>query len=375
MGIVPTLHLGEQTISDDQGKAHALLETFFPPLPTIQDEPPRDHSLPDALPMELITEHEIETALMRMTPWKAPGPDALPVVVWQQTWPIVKHRVIENFQASLRFSYFPRAWKVAKIVVIPKGGRDPSLPKSYRPTSLLVTLGKVLEAVVANRISALVEKHQLLPPNHFGARRRRSCEQALNILIEKIHDAWRDGKVLSLVSFDVKGAYNGVDRSVLLRRLRERRIPEVLVRWVDSFCSSRRASIVVNAYQSEEMAIEHAGLPQGSPLSPILFLFLNANLVDVAITRRKGAIAFVDDYTGWTVGSSAEANTTVLQRKVIPRALEWAAQSGAAFEAEKTSLIHFTRNPRHCQLPAVPLLVNGATVAPAPEVKILGVIL
>ena len=75
------------------------------------------------------------------------------------------------------------------------------------------------------------------------------------------------------------------------------------------------------------------------------------------------------------VGSSAEANTTVLQRKVIPRALEWAAQSGAAFEAEKTSFIHFTRNQRQRQLPVVPLHVSGATVAPAPENKILGVIL
>ncbi|KAJ9473813.1 hypothetical protein VN97_g13263 [Penicillium thymicola] len=71
---------------------------------------------------------------------------------------------------------------------------------------------------------------------------------------------------------------------------------------------------------------------------------LNANLLDVSITKRKGAIAFVDDYTRWTVGSTAEANTSVLQRKVIPRALQWAAQSDAAFEAEKTSFIHFTRN-------------------------------
>ncbi|KAI2669422.1 hypothetical protein LCP963914a_9931 [Penicillium roqueforti] len=128
-------------------------------------------------------------------------------------------------------------------------------------------------------------------------------------------------------------------------------------------------------YHSEEMAVEHAGLPQGSPLSPVLFLFMNANLVDVPITKRTGVIAFVDDYTRWTVGSSADENTAVLQQKVIPHALEWAAQSGAVFEAEKTSLIHFTRNPRHRPLPALPLHVNGAIVAPASEVKILGVIL
>jgi hypothetical protein len=99
MGTVSTLRSGDQTINDDQGKAHILLETFFPPLPNIQDEPPRDRSLPDALPMEMITEHEIEMALMRMASWKAPGPDGLPVVVWQQMWPTVKQWVVELFSS------------------------------------------------------------------------------------------------------------------------------------------------------------------------------------------------------------------------------------------------------------------------------------
>jgi hypothetical protein len=123
------------------------------------------------------------------------------------------------------------------------------------------------------------------------------------------------------------------------------------------------------------LEIHHVGLPQVSPLSPILFLFLNANLVDVLITKRKEAIASVHDYTRWMVGSSAEASTATLQRKVISRALQWAARSGAAFEPENTSFIYFTSKQRLRQLPAVPLYVDGATVGPAPEVKILGVIL
>ena len=49
------------------------------------------------------------------------------------------------------------------------------------------------------------------------ARPRRSAEQALNVPIEKIHQAWRQGKVLCLVSFDVKGVLT----APLARRIRE----------------------------------------------------------------------------------------------------------------------------------------------------------
>ena len=43
--------------------------------------------------------------------------------------------------------------------------------------------------------------------------------------------------MLSLVTFDVNRTYNGVTQDVLLHQMRERRILEILVRWVDAFCS------------------------------------------------------------------------------------------------------------------------------------------
>jgi hypothetical protein len=45
------------------------------------------------------------------------------------------------------------------------------------------------------------------------------------------------------------------------------------------FCSGRAATIVVNGLASEVSELEQAGLPQGFPLSPILFLFFNADLI------------------------------------------------------------------------------------------------
>lgn len=373
--VVPALRTSEKTVEQDAEKAGLLLSSFFPRLPEIQLEEGSEGEQPRIPMSDRLSLEEVRNAVMRAKPWKAPGQDGLPIGVWQKVWPVVGERVVHIFEASIQLSYVPAVWKIAKIITLPKAYKDPSLPNSYRPISLLSTLGKALEAVVAGRISNMVDQFGLLPANHFGARRRRSCEQALNVLVEKIHTAWQKQMVLSLVSFDVKGAYNGVAREVLLRRLRERRIPEILVRWIDAFCRERRATIVVNSYCSTVREIADAGLPQGSPLSPILFLFMNANLVEVPITDRGGAVAFVDDYSAWVVGPSAEANTRRLQEEVVHPALRWARTSGALFEAKKTQFVHFTRCPRKRMLPALPLWVDGAAVNPREVVKLLGVIL
>ncbi len=101
------------------------------------------------------------------------------------------------------------AWKVAKIIPLRKPQKRNYLdPKAFRLISLLPALSKALESLVAQRILHLAEIYSLLPDNHFGARKRRSSVDALLVLREKIFQAWRNKKVLSLVTFDVKGAFN-----------------------------------------------------------------------------------------------------------------------------------------------------------------------
>lgn len=86
-----------------------------------------------------------------------------------------------------------------------------SIPGAYRPISLLNTLGKLLEAVVARRLSFLAKKHGLLPNSQFGGRPGRTTEQALLVLSNAIDRAWYKHKVVTLVAFDLKGAFNGVN--------------------------------------------------------------------------------------------------------------------------------------------------------------------
>jgi hypothetical protein len=195
--------------TSNSGQAEQPLATFFPPLPeTIEDEGERPQRQP--IPMPELTVEEIQCCLLKTKPWKAAGEDGLPAGVWRQVWPAVSESVRRLFQTSLDTGVIPKQWKVAKIIPLKKPNKDDyTLAKAWRPISLLSTLGKLLEAVVAERISFAVETYGLLPANHFGARKQRSAEQALLLLQERIYTAWRNKRVVSLVSFDVKGAHNG----------------------------------------------------------------------------------------------------------------------------------------------------------------------
>lgn len=218
------------------------METFFPTPPQPQEAgeqgPGNGSGRRESPPYELlpITEQEIQQAVRQANPRKAPGIDGVNFGVWQRLLPHTVRWMQVIFQASIHLGYVPRSWKVASIVVIRKPSKpDYTKPKAYRPISLLRTMAKTLEAIVASRLSYVAERYNLLPPNHMGGRKKRSSEQALNVLVEAIKGAWKSKKVLSLVTFDVQGAFNGVHPQVLRTRLLERRVPRKLVEWIFSF--------------------------------------------------------------------------------------------------------------------------------------------
>ena len=268
-----------------------LLRTFFPPQPApISAEgdqaPYEQEDLRDPVG-GLIREEEVKRAIFSSSPRKAAGPDDIPFRVWQELWPVVGKRIKLLYHKSVLIQHIPRAWAEAKIVIIPKPGKpDYSVPKAYRPISLLRTISKGLERLIAQRLSEFCERTKRLSATQFGARPRRSTEQALVILVDKTYEAWRKQKVLSLVTFDVQGAYNGVNKDVLRERLRACAIPAALINWIYSFCSNRAASITFGDFKAEMEDITFPGLPQGSPLSPILYILYNYDLLTGKIDKN-----------------------------------------------------------------------------------------
>ena len=154
--------------------------------------------------------------------------------------------------------------------------------------------------------------------------------------------------------------------------MRNRRVPERWLRWIEAFYSNRSASMVLNGRESVLENLPFPGVPQGSPLSPMLYLFFNADLVEREITDREGLVAFIDNYTVWVTGNHVRENRLNLSR-IVDEPLIWERRSGATFEEGKTAYIHFTRNSK--LLDTDPIDIKGTAQSPQQEVKILGILM
>lgn len=282
--ITPALRHPEthQEITEPSEKADLFRDTFFPAPPDADLTDIHRTEYNGQTEMPPITEKEVVDAIRAVSPLKAPGPDGIANRALQAGDGLLTPHLTRVFNRSLRLSYCPEHFRQSTTVVLRKPGKtNYAAPKSYRPIALMNTIGKIMDAVVARRLSYLTEKHCALPATHIGGRKMRSTENALHLVTKQIHEAWnkKPSQVASLLLLDVSGAFDTVSHERLAHNLRKRKVDEKIVKWIASFLSARKTRITIDGFQSGEYQI-NTGIPQGSPLSPILYLFYNADLID-----------------------------------------------------------------------------------------------
>ena len=365
---IPTLE--GHAITNAQ-KADTLQKAFFPlPPPADLSDIATHQQYPPEITTNLdIQMPQIERAIEKLAPNKAPGPDEIPNHVLKRYCNTIKNHLLALAKGSLDTGHFPTRFKATTTLVLRKPNKpDYTKPKAYRPIALECTIGKVLESIIAEHISYLCETYNLLPNNHFGGRPGRTTEDAMLLLVENIHKAWKEGKIYSAVFMDVAGAFNNVHHERLIHNMRVRRIPLKIARWVQSFLSNRTTSMKYNGITTDSFSTP-AGVPQGSPLSPILFILYNSELLDIP-QRDELGLGFIDDIAYGVKSPTAAQNTARLEQ-LLKKAEKWRSKHGAQFEKSKYMLVHFTRGKKSPT--DAPLIVEGTTIQPTKEARYLGV--
>ena len=183
------------------------------------------------------------------------------------------------------------------------------LAKAYRPIALLSMIAKVLTAIVAQDISWLVEQHQLLPSMHFGGRPDRTTTDAILYLVHHIKAAWREDKVASILFLNVKGTFPNVVIQRLIHNLRRRRIPKIYVTYVKSLLTGRHTKLKFDDFISESIDLLN-GIGQGDPLSMILYVLYNTDLLEITGNKEnEDSLGYVDDVALIAVGKDLEETT------------------------------------------------------------------
>ncbi|KAI9146760.1 putative RNA-directed DNA polymerase from transposon BS [Paramyrothecium foliicola] len=266
-----------------------------------------------------ITPEEVKDAILH-TGNTSPGADNITVKLLWASWHIIGSHVCRLFQGCLSAGHHPKAFREAEVVMIPKPGkRDLTSARSWRPISLLSCLGKGLERLIARRLAWASVHYGVLHSQQCGALPKRSAVDLVAALIHDIEEAFAKKQVVTLVTMDIQGAFDTVMRKRLALRLREQGWPEHLARWVYSFMNDRSARV---RYQDITTASSplRCGLPQGSPVSPILFLLYTEPIYRLG--NPKGRFGYADDTAILCVGDSLEVTAAEANRRIEEKPLK-----------------------------------------------------
>jgi len=266
----------------------------------------------------------------------APGEDRMGAEIVKLLWEWDPERITNLVRLCIQVGTHPESWKTAKGIVIPKPGKpDYRQVRAHRVIALLDSIGKLVEKTAARLIADQLERSRSLHEGQYGCRRRRSCVDAVAVLIANTERAWSQERIAGALLMDVKSAFNNVIRGHLVGCLMELGIESDLVRWTESFVSDRKVRLVLNGQEGSDHEVG-TGIPQGSPAPPILFTVYLSGLFGHVEERVPGikALSFVDD-VAWTAEGANEEDTSERLEQAASAAQEWGEANAVTFDTER----------------------------------------
>ena len=267
------------------------------------------------------------------------GPDNISSKLLKIILPQIVDPLCHLFNLSFQTGYIPIQLKLAKVVPVFKSGDKHSFT-NYRPISLLSSISKLLEKIVAKQMVGFLNKHHILYANQYGFRKGHSTIHPVMQFLDKIFTALNKPQPdYSLGIFcDLKKAFDTVDFDILLSKMNHYGFRGISQTWFKNYLHNRKQYVSINGQDSQEKEL-HCGVPQGSVLGPLLFLvFIN----DLPNCTKLFTILFADDTTFQVSGKDLPTLFQTANTE-LNKAAVWFQVNKLTLNVSKTKFILFRK--------------------------------
>ena len=248
--------------------------------------------------MQSCTKIEVENLIGSLPNKTSSGYDKISNILLKELQSCVSSPLSIIFNKSLSMGCFPDQMKNADVIPLYKGGNRRILT-NYRPISLLLTLSKLLEKIMYKRVYEFLDINHALYDSQYGFRKKHSCEHAISKLLSNIVKGFEKREFTISIFLDLSKAFDTLLHSVMFDKLERYGICRIVFVWFKSYLSDRSMQAKCNTggpepVFSKDYKVSY-GTPQGSCLSPLLFLiFCNDLYYNLEFCS---CILFVDDTT------------------------------------------------------------------------------
>ena len=327
-------------------------------------------SYPNSFYLSPTSPQEVNKIILSLRNKSSNSTSVMPTKVLKSIAHIISAPISYLINRSYSLGIFPDLFKLAKIIPIHKGG-DKSDRNNYRPIAILMDLCKIFEKTIYSRMYRFAKKFNIFNPCQYGFQKDTSTSHALLDQLQYIYDSLDDGNYVFSLFLDFRKAFDCIDHNILLQKLYHYGYRGPIHRLLQSYLSNRYQYTVVNGQTSSNRLITH-GVPQGSNLGPLLFLFFINDLPNFSTLFKF--IMFADDCT---ISTNIPHNCNLphfmeLINSELKSLFNWTNANKLSLNMNKTHFIVFSYRMEPT-LP--PVMLGNCEVDRVQKTRFLGVVL